>query len=65
METLIALASAELSDTEEQQAQSANSSLIPWYQSFTAHVEAVQDLISKFLVCWRMICLEPVVEYLT
>lgn len=65
METLIALAQTELSDTEEQQAQLVNSLLIPWYQSFTTHVEAVQDLISKFLVCWMMICLEPVVEYLT
>ncbi len=39
-----------------------NSLLIPWYQSFTTHVEAVQDFVSKTLVCWMMICVGPVVE---
>lgn len=39
-----------------------NSLLIPWYQCFITHVEAVQDLVSKFLLCWMMICLGPVVE---
>lgn len=63
METLIA--QAERSDTEEAQAQLINSSLIPCYQSFTTFMEVVQDLASKFLVYWRMICLGSVVEYFT
>lgn len=64
METLIACAQTKLSDTEEEQAHLVNSLLIPWYQSFTTHVEAVQDCVSKFLVCLMMICLGSVVEYL-
>lgn len=63
METVIASAETELSDTEEQQARLVNSLLIPWYQSFIAHVKAVQDLVSKFHVCWMMICFGPVVKY--
>ena len=62
METLIASALTELRDAEQQQAQLVNSLLIPWYQSLTTHVEVVQDLIPKFLVCWKKICLGPVVK---
>lgn len=48
METLIGGAQGELSDREKQQAQLVNSSLIPWYQSFTTHVEAVQTFFPSF-----------------
>lgn len=65
MKMLIASAQTDLTNAEEEQAQLVNSCLIPWYQSFAAHVEAVKDLISKFLVCLRMICFRVVVEYLS
>lgn len=62
MKKLISSAQTDHTNAEEEPAQLVNSCLIPWYQSFAAHVEAVKDLISKFLVCLRMICFGAVVN---